>query len=255
MQLNPKPLPPWLQLFDLFCMELSNWRWSWQTMVLTATLSPVLSIIALGSFAPAGDREALHAILVGSLVMSLMFGNLGNVSSRFAYMRFSGVLDFYATLPIRRSLLILAVVLAFFLLSSPALLVTVIFGSWFLQIPLTLHWLILVAIPLCVVPLAGVGAAIGMKAPTPEVAGGITLLVTMLALFVGPVLLPVSRLPEIVQFLGYFSPATYAASALRQTLLVEPSLDRLLVDCGVLIAFSVATFWVVSQRLQGSLVK
>jgi len=248
MQPNRKPLPIGLQLLDLLCMELSNWRWSWQTMVLTATITPILSITALGSFAPDDDIEARTAILIGSAVMSLMFGNLGNVSSRFAYMRFSGVLDYYATLPVRRSLLILAVVLAFFLLSLPALFVTLSFGAWFLQLSLSPKLLLLLVVPLCVVPLTGVGAAIGAKAPTPEVAGGMTLLVTMLALFIGPVLLPVSRLPEIVQLVGFLSPATYAASALRQTLL-EPITERMILDCGMLLGCSWITLWVATRNL------
>lgn len=249
MQPNRKPLPLWLQLFDLLCMELSNWRWSWQVMVLTATISPVLSIIALGSFAARNDAESLHAILAGSLVMSLMFGNLNNVSSRFAYMRFSGTLDYYATLPIQRSLLMVAIVLAFFVLSLPSLLVTIGFGAWFLHLPLTIHPLILLVIPLCVLPLAGVGAAIGASSPSPEVGGGLTLLVTMLALFVGPVLLPASRLPEIVQTIGYLSPATYAASALKQTLL-EPMTPRIVIDLVALTGFLVLTLWLVSRKLK-----
>ena len=216
--------------------------------MLTATISPVLSIIALGSFAPKNDPESLNAILAGSLVMSLMFGNLGNVSSRFAYMRFSGALDYYTTLPIRRSLLMVAVVLAFFLLSFPSILVTIGFGAWFLQLPLTLNPLLLLVIPLCVLPLAGIGAAIGANSPTPEVGGGLTLLVTMLALFIGPVLLPPSRIPEIVQRVGYFSPATYAASALKQTLL-EPMTQRIIVDCVALAGFSLLTFWLTARKL------
>jgi ABC-2 type transport system permease protein len=249
MQPTRKPLPLLLQLFDLLCMELRNWRWSWQVMVLTATISPVLSIIALGSFAARNDTESLHAILAGSLVMSLMFGNLDNVSSRFAYMRFSGTLDYYATLPIQRSLLMVAVVLAFFVLSLPSLLVTIGFGAWFLHVSLTIHSLILLVIPLCVLPLAGVGAAIGASSPTPEVGSGLTLLVTMLALFVGPVLLPASRLPEIVQTIGYLSPATYAASALKQTLL-EPMTPRIVIDLFALTGFLVLTLWLVSRKLK-----
>lgn len=251
MPANRKPLALLPQLFDLLCMELSNWRWSWQVMVLTATISPLLSIIALGSFVARDDAESLHAILSGSLVMSLMFGNLGNVSSRFAYMRFSGALDYYATLPIRRSLLIVAVVLAFFVLSFPSLLITIGFGAWFLHLPLMLHPLIVLVIPLCVLPLAGIGAAIGANCSTPELGGGLTLLVTMLALFVGPVLLPASRLPAIVQIIGHLSPATYAASALRQTLL-EPITPHLMVDCVALIGFLLLTFRLTARQLNRS---
>jgi ABC-2 type transport system permease protein len=249
MQPNRKPLPLLPQLFDLLWMELSNWRWSWQVMALTATISPVLSIIALGSFAPRDDVESLNAILCGSLVMSLMFSNLGNVSSRFAYMRFSGALDYYTTLPIRRSLLVIAVVSAFFVLSLPSLLVTIVFGTWFLNLPFVLHPLILFVVPLCVLPLAGIGAAIGASSSNPEVAGGLTLLVTMLALFVGPVLLPVSRLPEIVQLIGSLSPATYAASALKQTLL-EPLTPQIMIDFAALISFSLLSFSFVSRQLR-----
>ncbi|GAA6617074.1 hypothetical protein NUACC26_028830 [Scytonema sp. NUACC26] len=91
-----------VQIVDLFLMELTNWRWSWQTIILTSTVTPILGIIALGSFARGTGQEAQVYILTGNLVMSLMFGNLGNVSSRFSYMRFAGTLDYYATLPIRR---------------------------------------------------------------------------------------------------------------------------------------------------------
>lgn len=117
-----------------------------------------------------------------------------------------------------------------------------------MQVSLSPTVLLLLVIPLCVVPLTGVGAAIGSNAPTPEVAGGMTPLVTMLALFAGPVLLPVSRLPTIVQLVGLLSPATYAASALRQTL-VEPTTGRLVIDCGMLAMFSWITFWIAARKL------
>lgn len=98
--------------------------------------------------------------------MSLMFSNHNNLASRFTYMRFAGTLDYYATLPINRQALIVATVLSFFLLSLPSLIATIIFGTLFLKIPLAINPLILVVIPLCVLPLAGLGAAIGVYAQT-----------------------------------------------------------------------------------------
>jgi ABC-2 type transport system permease protein len=79
---------------DLFLMELTNWRWSWRTIALTSAIAPMLSIIALGSFAQGSGRETLAYILTGNLVMALMFGNLDNVASRLVYMRFAGTLDY-----------------------------------------------------------------------------------------------------------------------------------------------------------------
>ena len=41
--------PILVQGVDLFLIELTNWRWSWRSMVLTATLAPVASILALSA--------------------------------------------------------------------------------------------------------------------------------------------------------------------------------------------------------------
>jgi hypothetical protein len=41
----------------------------------------------------------------------------------------------------------------------------------------------------------------------------------MVMLFIGPVIIPDTRLPKLLLILGHMSPATYAASAMRQTLL------------------------------------
>lgn len=122
-------------------------------------------------------------------------------------MRFAGNLDYYATLPIRREALIIATVISFFLLSLPSLLVTVIFGAFFLKIHLVINPSILILVPLCVLPLAGLGAVIGVYSRTPSALDSLSLLLTMLMLFIGPVLIPANRLPSLLISLGYLSPA------------------------------------------------
>jgi ABC-2 type transport system permease protein len=229
-------------------MELTNWRWSWRTIALTSAIAPMLSIIALASFAQGSGRETLAYILTGNLVMALMFGNLDNVASGLVYMRFAGTLDYYATLPIRREALIIAIVLSFFLLSLPSLLINIGFGAFFLKLPLLLNPVILLVIPLCVLPLAGLGSLIGANARTPEESGSLSLLMTMVMLFIGPVIIPESRLPDILLLVERLSPATYAASALGQTL-VEPMTGQVVVDLAALVGFSLFTFWLVGLKL------
>lgn len=246
---NKRNPPSFLvQLMDLFLMELTNWRWSWQAIILTSFVAPMLGIIALGSFAQGTGQETLAYILTGNLVMTLMFGNLDKMASRFAYMRFSGTLEYYATLPIRREALITASVVAFFLLSLPALLGILGFGVFFLQLSVKLNPMIVLVIPLCVLPLAGLGALIGTNARTPEESGSFSLLLTMVMLFIGPVIIPENRLPDILVSVGRLSPATYAASALRQTLL-GPITGQVVVDLTALVGFSLLTFWWVGLKL------
>ncbi|MBW4504731.1 MAG: ABC transporter permease [Scytonema hyalinum WJT4-NPBG1] len=103
-------------------------------------------------------------------------------------------------------------------------------------------------IPLCVLPLAGLGALIGTNARTPQESDSFSLLLTMVMLFIGPVIIPDNRLPDILLYIGRLSPATYAASALRQTLL-GPITGQVVVDLTALVGFSLLTFWWVGLKL------
>lgn len=132
--------------------------------------------------------------------------------------------------------------------AAPSLLATIIFGTLFLKITLAINPLIILIIPLCVLPLAGLGAAIGVYARTPNESDSFSLLLSMVMLFIGPVIIPGDRLPEFLLILGYISPATYAASALRQTL-VTPITGQLIVDIVALLGFTLLTFYLVGRKL------
>src|SRR5579859_2185543 len=243
---RPALLP---QLGDLFLMELTNWRWSWRTLVITGTITPLLSMLALGVFARGSGAETQAYILTGNIVLALMFGMMEKLQSRFMFMRITGALDYFATLPIQRSLLILAIVLSFLALMLPALVVIISVGALLLGVSLSLNPVLLLVIPLCAVPLSGIGALIGSLARTPEESGAISLLVTFMLLGLGPVVIPASRLPGVILILGWLSPATYAASALRQALLGPVTL-RLLLDLAVLVGLSIVIFWLVSLKMR-----
>ena len=236
------------QLVDLFLIELTNWRWSWRSMVLTGIVAPVLSISALGIFARDSGPKALAYVLTGNIVLALMFENQDKVAGHFIYMRFNGILDYFATLPIQKHVLILAVVLSFLLLSLPSLTITVLLGALLLDVPIVLNPMIPIVVPMCAIPMAGIGALIGSSARTPQEAGSLSLLTTFLMLGLGPVVIPPDRLPNVILFLGRFSPATYAASALRQTLL-GPLTGQIVLDLAALAGFTLVVFWLVGRKM------
>lgn len=240
--------PALAQLVDLFLIELTNWRWSWRSMLLTGTLAPVFSILAMGIFARDAGQQALTYVLTGNMVISLMFGNMGNVQSHFTFMRFQGALDYYATLPIRKPLLILAVVLSFLLLSAPSLIVTTLLGALVLRVPIHLHPLVLVVIPACAIPLSGIGALIGANVRNHYQANALSLIVTMVMAGLGPVVIPPDRLPSLLLTLGWLSPATYAASALRQAV-VGPPTGRIALDLAALAGWTILIFGIVGRTL------
>jgi ABC-2 type transport system permease protein len=204
--------------------------------------------LALGVFARDAGPEALSYVLTGNVVLALMFGNMSNVESHFVFMRSVGTLDYFATLPVQRYLLILAVVLAFFLLSLPSVLITILLGSLFLKLPLIFNPLIFLVVPIASIPLAGIGALVGTSARNLQEANSLNLILTLGMVALGPVVIPPDRLSPIFLYLGYFSPATYAASALRQSL-IGPMSGRILLDLTILIGLAVFTFWLVGRKL------
>lgn len=243
-----KPHPPLVQFGDLFLMELSNWRWSWRSVITTGMIAPMFSIIAIGLFARESGPAATAYVLTGNVVLALMFTNLSRMASRFAYMRMAGTLAYYAALPLRRFALILAAAAAFLTISLPAVLFTILFGSYFLAIPLHPHLFLLLILPLSTLALAGVGALIGTALRTLDEVLAVTQVLTFMLMALGPVLIPPDKLPPFMYWVGYLSPATYAASALRQALL-GPLTTRIWLDFAVLLAFCVLSFWLTGRKM------
>ena len=217
-------------------------------MIVLGMAVPLGTIVALG--AVAGDRrpEDLERILVGAVVIAVMFENQNKVANHFSFMRLGGMLDYFGTLPIRRWALILAVVLSFFALSLPALGVTLVAGTLILDVPLSLSPLLAVVLPLAAASMAAVGALVGVTARNSAEANAVSLLIAFLMAGLGAVVLPPDRVPEIAVHLGWLSPATYAASALRETM-IGPVTTRFVVDVAALVAFTVVTFWITSRKM------
>lgn len=237
-----------MQVWDLFLIEMTNWRWSWRTMILTATLAPLVSILALGVFARDSGPATLAYVFSGNLVMALMFGMLQNIQSHMVFLRFTGGMEYFATLPIQRTSLIIAMVAAFLLLALPSVLTTMLVGAWLLALPLQVSPLIVLVIPVCAASLAGIGAGIGTWARTPEQAGALSMLVTLVLLGLGPVVVPPERLPGWLATVGMVSPASHAASALRQCL-IGPVTSQLGLDLVALLVIAVVTLLLVVRTI------
>jgi ABC-2 type transport system permease protein len=248
MSKRPKPQPFWAQLGDLFLIELTNWRWTWRRMIVLGMLAPLGGILGLKALLGNAGPHTLSYVLTGNIVLSLMFENQNRVGGHFVFMRFHGTLDHFGSLPIRQSALVLGVVLAFLVLSLPSVIVVILAGSLLLGLPLAVSPLVLLVVPLCALPMAAIGALIGVTARTSAEAGSLSLAVTIVTAGIGAVVIPPDRLPPWFVILGRLSPASYAGSAVRQVILgpVTPSMAT---DLAALIGFSLASLWIVSRKM------
>jgi len=218
MEFKRQQQPFLVQVWDVFLIELTNWRWTWQYIITVGTITPLLSVFAFSIFARDSGPEALEFLWSGNVLVALMFGLQSTMTSHFVYLRLEGMLNYFATLPIKKSALLLAIIAAFFLLALPSVLATIFVGAWILGLTISPSPLLILVIPLCAIPMAGVGALIGSRARNYNDAGATNLIVTFVMLAIGPVLVPPDIIPNFMLFLGRFSPATYAASALRAAL-------------------------------------
>jgi ABC-2 type transport system permease protein len=239
---------PGSQFVDLVLVQLSNWRWAWPQLVITGMIAPVGTMVGLAVYSGRGGTAQNGHILVGALVLALLFQNQNLVAGNFAFMKANGTLDFFAALPVSKALLAVSTVTAFFLISAPALLVTLVVGLVVLHVSLSVSPLLLLAIPLCIVIAAGIGAIIGSVFNTIEESSSVSLVATFVLTACGSVIFPAARLPAVIRAAGVFNPATYAAAALRATL-IGPVQPGLILDLAVLAAAAAAITVILLWRM------
>ncbi len=109
--------------------------------------------------------------------------------------------------------------------------------------------MVLVVVPLISLSLSGLGTLLGLIGRTPEEVSSLNMLTTFVLAGLGPVVIPAENLPPFMSMIGLLSPATYAASALRQVILGWPDRLPLALDLAVLAALTVGLLWLVERRL------
>lgn len=209
---------------------------------------PLFLVVLLGVFANTRDQGELVYILTGNMVIGLLFGTMTRIINRVEFLRFAGGLNFFATLPIQRFLFIFAMIASFLVFSLPSLAVTLTVGALWLQLPLALHPLLFLVIPLCTIPLAGVGVFLGLISRNWGEASSWGFVVSILFSVLGPVMIPPDRLPTALLWLGRLSPAPYAASALRQVV-QGPVTEQIGIDLAMLAGMSVLLLWLVERKM------
>lgn len=200
-------------VLDVVRIQLTNWRWSWPSMVLTGMITPIVSLLALGAMS--SDTAAKPHIFAGALTIALLFEMQNKIAANFSHMTDTGAFEFFASLPLRRESLIAGTLAAFLLLALPALVVTTVVGWAVLDLRFTPNVLAVPPVVCAVAAFAGIGAIIGAGSSSPNQASGLSLAVTVLLSGAGPVVIPPDRLPAWLRAVGPYNPAALASDSLR----------------------------------------
>ncbi|MET9831498.1 ABC transporter permease [Streptomyces sp. NPDC006385] len=233
----------WPSLCAVYRAQLSRARVARIPLLFVATFQSV-GIMVLMRGVVDGGAEA-QAVVAGSSVLVVAFVALNLLAQYFGQLRASGGLDHYATLPVPPAAVVLGAAGAYASFTVPGTVVTAVFGCVLFGLPMAHLWVLVAVIPLAGAALAGLGAALGLLAPRPELATLLGQLGMSAALLLG--VLPAERMPEAVRFTRDLLPSTYGVEAFARTFGERPDWAFVLGDlavCGVVgvVSLAVATW-------------
>nr|WP_128643449.1 ABC transporter permease [Streptomyces sp. SS] len=237
------PLAPRARLLPalaaVYRAQLSRARVARIPLLFVATFQSI-GIMVLMRGVVDGGTEA-RAVVAGSTVLVVAFVALNLLAQYFGQLRAGGGLDHYATLPVPPAAVVLGAAGAYASFTVPGTAVTAVAGSVLFGLPLGHLWILAAVVPLSGAALAGLGAALGLLAPRPELATLLGQLGMSAALLLG--VLPAERLPGPIGWARDLLPSTYGVEALARTFDPHPDWAAVGLDlavCGAVGVLSLA---------------
>ncbi|MEU6216110.1 ABC transporter permease [Streptomyces sp. NPDC047022] len=225
----------WPSLVAVYRAQLSRARVARIPLLFVATFQSIGIMIMMRGVVDGGSDA--RSVVAGSSVLVVAYVGLNLLAQYFGQLRGSGGLDHYATLPVPAAAVVLGAAGAYASFTVPGTVATAAFGCALFGLPLAHLWVLAAVIPLSGAALSGLGAALGLLAPRPELATLLGQLGMSAALLLG--VLPARRMPETVQFARDLLPSTYGVEAFARTFGGHPDWTMVLGDLGVCAAVGV----------------
>ncbi|GAA3841758.1 ABC transporter permease [Streptomyces phyllanthi] len=241
----------WPSLAAVYRAQLSRARVARIPLLFVATFQSIGIMILMRGVVDGG--AAARAVVAGSSVLVVAFVALNLLAQYFGQLRASGGLDHYATLPVPPAAVVLGAAGAYASFTVPGTVVVAVFGCVLFGLPLAHLWVLVAVIPLAGAALAGLGAALGLLAPRPELATLLGQLGMSAALLLG--VLPEDRMPGVVQFARDLLPSTYGVEAFARTFGGDPDWAVVLGDLAVCAGVGVASLAVATWAYRRAAVR
>ena len=207
-----EPPGPVAAFAAVYAGQVSRARAARAPLLFVATLQSVGILLLLRGVVDETSRTTSRQVVAGATVLVVAFVALNLLAQRFGALRGSGALDHYAALPVPGWVVVLGTAASYATFTVPGAVVTAVFGSLLYGLPLGHLWVLVLVLPLAGASLAGLGAALGLLAPRPELATVAGQLGMSGILFLG--IIPRDRLPAVVQVVRALVPSTYATDVL-----------------------------------------
>ncbi|WP_043675331.1 ABC transporter permease [Streptomyces xylophagus] len=242
----------WPSMAAVYRAQLSRARVARIPLLFVATFQSVGILIMMRGVVDGGSHDA-QFVVAGSSVLVVAYVGLNLLAQYFGQLRGSGGLDHYATLPVPPAAVVLGAAGAYASFTVPGTVLTALFGCVLFGLPMGNIWILAAVVPLAGAALAGLGAALGLLAPRPELATLLGQLGMSGALLLG--VLPADRMPDAVRFLRDLVPSTYGVEAFAQTFGAHPDWALVLGDLAVCAGVGVVSLTVAAWAYRRAAVR
>ncbi len=210
-----KPLRQYLELVSLHLRIMRGGVW-FIIMVQFALCGGL--IFGFGFLIPNINESAALYITTGAATQAFTTVGLVMLPQFISEAKVLGRFEYILTLPISREAYLLSQITVVALLATPGVLFAVALGAWHYGFSLSIDPMVIPAVLLIFLSLAGIGVVMAVLSPHPQLTNALTQLIVFYVVFFAPVMMPVEQLPGFLQRASVVMPPTYAADAVRGSL-------------------------------------
>jgi ABC-2 type transport system permease protein len=206
----------WAATAAVYTAQLARSRVARGPLLFVATLQSLGILLLLRGVVRDHEPATESAIVAGCTVLVVAFVALNLLAQRFGALKASAALDYYAALPMAPAAVVIGTAASYATFTLPGALLTGVVGALVFGLPTAQLWVVVPATLAAGVALSGVGAALGLAFPRPELATVAGQLAMTAVLFLG--VIPPAHLPAAVRAVRDVVPSTYAVDALAAAL-------------------------------------
>ncbi|MGZ9587180.1 ABC transporter permease [Paenibacillus marinisediminis] len=236
----------WTELSILFRIQFAIVRDSWAWVLLMATMFPLTTTLFMYFFMENPSDDMIIRVIAGNMIFGVIVMGMNAMGQEISWQKHQGHFTYYASLPISKFNFVIANLLRGLMSTFPSLVILGIIGQFGYGISFHYSWGLLLVVILTLTSCVGIGVCIGFWSPSHQLTNMLTQVLMMFVTFLSPVMVDMNQLPLPLQWVSYIFPTTYAADALR-TSLIEGWTSNVMIDCIVMFVYSVITVVVINK--------
>ncbi|MCR6095770.1 ABC transporter permease [Salipaludibacillus agaradhaerens] len=232
----------------LFRIQLSIIRESWALIFILASVFPFTTLMFLKFFTENPSDELIMRMITGNMLFALIIMGMNVMAQDISSQKHQGHFTFYASLPIAKLNFVLANLFRGMLMSFPSFIILGVIGQVVYEVQFKLSFGIIPVAFLTIMSVVGIGVFLGFWSPNLQLTNLLVQALMMFVSFLTPIMVDINQLPVILKWVSYMFPTTYAATALRELLIVGWTWT-VTVNTLVLLCFTLVSYILIVKKI------